>query len=443
MGEIKKIERTRIGLRDVRGLGPDQTIWDSEVRGFGARRRHGQAVAYFLFYRTKEGRQRWFTIGKHGSPWTPDMARDEARKLLVNVTEGSDPAADKATTRKAATVAELCDQYLAAVESGRLLTRGKAKKPSTLITDRSRVFAHIKPLLGSRKVAAVTSLDVDQFMHDVAAGKTKPHGGAHVKGGKGTATRTVGLLGAIFTYATKNKMRKDNPVHGVEKFADGERTRRLIVDDEQAVNEYALLGAAFRNAEIADIWPAAIAAARFLTLTGWRSGEAIKLRWNAVDLTRRTATLSEATETDTKTRKSIRPLSHAACDVLRGLARLSTCDRTALVFPGTRGDGPMTGFRRIWDRIAKLGRVPIDITPHVLRHSFASLAGDLGYSELTIAAMVGHKRGTTTSRYVHAADAVLLAAADTIANKTLELMGEKLPGATIVQLRGREASSNG
>jgi len=450
MGENKKVERTRIGLRDVRGLGPDQTIWDSEVRGFGARRRQGQAVAYFLFYRTTEGRQRWFTIGKHGSPWTPDMARDEARKLLVNVTEGSDPAADKATTRKAATVAELCDQYLAAAESGRLLRRGKAKKPSTLSTDRSRISAHIKPLLGPRKVAAITSQDVDQFLHDVAAGKTaaraktaRPHGVSHVKGGKGTATRTAGLLGAIFTYAVKNNMRKDNPVHGVEKFAAGERTRRLIVDDEQAVNEYAALGTALRNAEAADIWPAAIAAVRFLTLTGWRSGEAIKLRWSAVDLTRRTATLSEATETDTKTRKSIRPLSHAACDVLRGLARSSTGDRNALVFQATRGDGPMTGFRKIWNRIMKLGRLPTDVTPHVLRHSFSSLAGDLGYSELTIAAMVGHKRGTTTSRYVHAADAVLLKATDEVANKTAELMGEKPPGASIIPLRGREASSNG
>ena len=61
-------------------------------------------------------------------------------------------------------------------------------------------------------------------------------------------------------------------------------------------------------------------------------------------------------------------------------------------------------------RIIKLGGLPADITPHTLRHSFASLAGDLGYSESTIAALVGHKRHTTTSRYVHTADTVLLAA---------------------------------
>ena len=63
----------------------------------------------------------------------------------------------------------------------------------------------------------------------------------------------------------------------------------------------------------------------------------------------------------------------------------------------------------------------------MLRHSFASLAADLGYSEPTIAAPIGHKGQTITSRYVHAADAVLLAAADTVADKTLELMGDTKP----------------
>jgi integrase len=70
------------------------------------------------------------------------------------------------------------------------------------------------------------------------------------------------------------------------------------------------------------------------------------------------------------------------------------------------------------------GELAADVTPHVLRHSFASLAADLGYSEPTIAALVGHKGRSITSRYVHSADAVLLAAADTVACRTAELMGD-------------------
>ena len=61
------------------------------------------------------------------------------------------------TKRKAATVAELCDLYLADAEAGRLLTRRKAaKKASTIATDKGRIERHIKPLLGTMRVVAVT-----------------------------------------------------------------------------------------------------------------------------------------------------------------------------------------------------------------------------------------------------------------------------------------------
>jgi integrase len=424
--------RKRIGLREVRALQPGRKIWDTAVPGFHARRQRSGVVSYVVFYRTVEGRRRWHTIGLHGAPWTPDLARQEALRLLGEVVRGHDPAAIKQAKRKAATVAELCDLYLVNAEAGRLLTRRKQpKKASTLVTDRGRIERHIKPLLGRHKVAAVTREDVDRFMHDVAEGKTagktksgKKRGLANVRGGRGAASRTVGLLGAIFAYAMRHRMRPDNPVHGVIRFADGKRNRRL------SDAEYQALGTALRAAEAASIWPAAIAAARFLVLTGWRSGEALALRWDQVDLGRRTATLA-----DTKTGRSMRPLSDAACDVLRGLT-LSTRDN--LVFPASRSDGRMTGFRKFWDRIASLGGLPPDVTPHVLRHSFASLAADLGYSEPTIAALIGHKGSSVTSRYVHAADAVLLAAADAVADRTRALMGDTQREAQVIPLR-REA----
>jgi integrase len=95
----------------------------------------------------------------------------------------------------------------------------------------------------------------------------------------------------------------------------------------------------------------------------------------------------------------------------------------------------MSGFRKMWNRITKLGALPIDVTPHVLRHSFASLAGDLGYSEPTIAALIGHKGHTITSRYMHAADAVLLAAADAVADRALALMYHPPTTAHVTPLR--------
>jgi hypothetical protein len=54
------------------------------------------------------------------------------------------------------------------------------------------------------------------------------------------------------------------------------------------------------------------------------------------------------------------------------------------------------------------------VTPHVLRHSFASIANDLDFTEVTIAALVGYAKGSVTSEYIHTLDTALIMAADTI-----------------------------
>ena len=418
-----------ITLKTVAAIPKNSTVWDEgkgPSAGFGARRQKGDAVAYVVKYRTVDGRQRWATIGRHGAPWTPDLARAEARRTLGEVAKGGDPAAAKREARKAATVAELCDAYLESCIAARVLTRRQtAKKASTLVGDKGRIERHIKPLLGALKVAVVTRSDIEWFRDSVTEGattatiKTGKHGLARVTGGRGTATRAMGLLGAIFSFAVRRGVRPDNPVRGVDRHAYEQRQRRMTED------EYASFGDALRSMP-KTTRPVAAAAAKFLALTGWRRGEMLALRWSEVDLATRTAGLA-----DTKTGYSPRPLSHAACNLLRGLPRLGE-----LVFPASTGSNKrMNGFHKAWLRIAARADLPSDATPHVLRHSFASIAADLGYSEPTIAALVGHKGRTMTSRYVHSADAVLLAAADAVATRTLELMGESQETGQIVSLR--------
>lgn len=45
-------------------------VWDDEVKGFALRVTPAGAKAYVLNYRTHAGRERRYTIGKHGSLWT-------------------------------------------------------------------------------------------------------------------------------------------------------------------------------------------------------------------------------------------------------------------------------------------------------------------------------------------------------------------------------------
>ena len=77
----------------VERLGQGQLLWDQVVNGFGARRQR-RDVFYLLRYRLN-GRQRFITIGRHGSPWTPDAARNEARRLLGMVASRTDPANER------------------------------------------------------------------------------------------------------------------------------------------------------------------------------------------------------------------------------------------------------------------------------------------------------------------------------------------------------------
>src|SRR3954454_7277125 len=124
----RKPTRCRIGLREIRALGPGGVLWDGSVVGFFARRQRTTAITYGLKYRTQEGQQRWATIGRHGSPWTPETARAEAKRLLGEVARRGDPSRVRQEQRLARTVAELCADYLADAEAGKLQTRqGQSK----------------------------------------------------------------------------------------------------------------------------------------------------------------------------------------------------------------------------------------------------------------------------------------------------------------------------
>lgn len=431
--------KQRITERALTALKPGAAVWDAEVRGLGARRRgEGGDVVFVFKYRspaerdaTGRGRQRFVTLGRWGRG---DLGIDDARKAATAHRDalrlGRDPASERDGRKRILTMAELCDAYVAALPTLLIRRDRRPKKESTVLNDRSRIEAHIKPVLGALLVDAVTRKHVAAFMHKIAQGATAkrekrgPRAVSHVRGGQGVASRTVGLLGAIFSYAVAEGLCPENPVRGVTRYADRKRERRLLDD------EYRALATGLAAAEGAGVNPSGIAAARLLLLTGWRRGEATRLRWDELDLPRRTARLG-----DTKTGASTRPLARAAVELIAAQPRTSNPH----VFPARVQGKALQGLPRIWERIRSLGGLPDDVTPHVLRHSFASLAADLGYGDAAIAGLIGHKRGGITARYTHAADAVLLKVAEEVAHATLAKMkgrdAEAAASADVVPLR--------
>jgi integrase len=362
----------KISTRNVEAIASQTILWDSCVRGFHARRQYGDAITFAVFYRNQEGLQRWHKIGRYGV-WTVAQARQEAQRILRARDLGEDPTAARQALRDAITMAQLCDDYLA--------NGVNLKKASTLKSDISRIEKHIRPVLGQRKVTGITQEDVENFMRSMTPG---------------SAGRVTNLLGAIFSYAVKRKLRTDNPAHGVEKPAEVKRTRRL------SDAEYGQLWSALQNKNVAS------EVILFLAITGWRSSEAKNLKFAEVDLERRTAILG-----DTKTGTSIRPLSSLAVEIIK---RQRVRDNQQFVFEHKHAQ-PINNLTSWWIRL----RLDKTITPHTLRHSFASLAGDMSLADSTIAGLLGHARSSITSRYIHL-DKALIAASDLVAGETLRLM---------------------
>ena len=394
---------------------PDRFLWDTEVKGFGLRVKPSGVKSYVLKYRIGS-RTRRLTIGQHGPLWTTEEARRRALELLRRVREGRDPAAEKAEALlQDLTVAALADCYLA---------EGPVEKPnkkaSSWLTDRSNIERHVKPLLARKIVKALTQADVAKFQADVAAGKSKAdfrtgrRGRAIVKGGRGTAARSLAVLGAMLQFAVGRKLIPMNPAKGV-RLLKGQKKERFL-SEAQVANLAEALSAMEAERRLS---ATAAAAVRLLMLTGCRKSEVLSLRWEWIDFERGCLRLP-----DSKTGAKVVPLAAAALELLSDLPRSSD-----YVLPATRGDGHYTGLQKDWERLrVRAGLSGLRV--HDLRHTFASFAVADGNTLFMVGRVLGHKQARTTEIYAHLADDPLRVVADRTAARIAAAMkgAEERPG---------------
>jgi len=389
----------KLTKRVVDAIQPDDreiVLKDSELPGFGIRVKPSGRKLYFVHYRNAQGRQRKLAIGLHGV-LTPDDARRKARAILVDISNGEDPAEIKRERRRGATIAELAERYLREHAEPK-------KKPSSLASDQRLLAQRILPALGPRRVEDVNRADVMRLHHQLRSTPVQ-------------ANRMVAVLSKMMNLAELWGLRPDgtNPCRHVERYRERRRERFLSeielarLGDTLAAMEREYLEApqdeaqrrarqghrGYRPTETlppAPVSPVIAAAVRLLVFTGARRGEVVGLRWKDVDVERRCLRFE-----DSKTGARVLPLNTPAFDVLSKLQFTSEW-----VFPIDDGTRPVS-LSKPWERIRTRASLP-GLRLHDLRHSFASVAAAGGMSLLLIGRMLGHTVPATTARYAHLAD---------------------------------------
>ena len=178
----------------------DTIVWDSDVTGFGLKVTPKGKRSYFLYYRTKDGQARRPTIGIHGSI-KPEAAREIAKGWLGQVAAGHDPSAQRAESRSAPNVQELCQRYLTHYAEPR-------KKPTSILNDRRMIEKRITPALGARRVKSVCRAEIEALHSRM---RRTPY----------EANRVLALLSKMFRLAERWNLRPDgsNPARNVEMSA--------------------------------------------------------------------------------------------------------------------------------------------------------------------------------------------------------------------------------
>ena len=403
-------------------------LWDTDLKGYFLRVYPSERRVYAVKYRLGP-LQRIFTIGVHGSPWTPDAAREAAEKALRRVAEGEDPATEKKEAREALTVAALIDRYL---------EDGPATKPdkraSTWENDGSNLKRHILPLLGRKVANLVTKAEAAMAVRDIATGKTavdekseKLRGRAIVTGGEGVARRTLTTSAAMFAWGMEHGLVKANPFAAIHLPMAPARSRFL--SREEAGRLIDALNALQTDNTVK---PAFCDAIRLLLLTGARKTEVLGLRWSEVEIERKVLILPpERTKAGGKNGERRIVLSPPALEILAKRRPIDARPED-YVFPAIRGDGHIIGVRRAFAKAcakAKLAGVRI----HDLRHSFASFAVADGASLFLVGKLLGHASTRTAERYAHLSGDPLQDAAAAVGKKLMPT--EERPPGEVVELR--------
>ncbi len=220
-----------------------------------------------------------------------------------------------------------------------------------------------------------------------------------------TINRRLAAIRAYVDWARQAELIDTNPANGVKGVAEQKAAPKWLDKKER----HGLLREVARDLNAAQTEPARWQAIRdqaiviMLLNTGLRISELCALDMNDVEIGERKGVVHVRAGKGEKARGV--PLNKTARDSLRAWLKVRRRaddehkdDVVKSVFVGQRGD-PLQP-RAVQRLLADLGhRARVEVTPHVLRHSFAKSLIDAGVSIDQVATLLGHSNLNTTRLY--------------------------------------------
>jgi integrase len=362
----------RITKRSVDVLTPgasDIFLWDGALRGFGLRLTPKGARSYVLQYRMggREAPTRRYTIGTHGSPWTPETARREAERLLIMVRQGTDPV-DAKNERRRQAVDLAFDSYVESFARLYLQKRWKDWRLGEGVLRREAI-----PFLRSKPLPRINRSDLAPIWDRL---DDRP----------AVARLTHATLRKLFRWAVSRGDLERSPLEGLPAPAAPVARDRVLSDEELTLLWSATdkIGAPFGPLF------------KLLILTGQRREEVAGMDW--MELDRRAASwLIPGFRTKNRTAQLV-PLDDTAIDVLNGLAGSGDWERSGFIFSST-GRTPVSGFSKAKRRLDQLmmEKLGVRFTPwraHDLRRTLATGLQRLGVRFEVTEAVLNHVSGS-------------------------------------------------
>ncbi len=371
----------KIAKRAVDGMQPeakDAFLWDGDVKGFGLKVTPTGSKVYILQYR-QAGRVRRYTIGKHGSPWTPELARQEAARLLRMIAEGKDPQAAKAEARRP----REDDRFSSVADL--FITRYAMKHNKAWQEPKRNLLQCVCPVWGDRIITDITRRDVIRLLDDIVD-----------SGRPVLANRVFSTIRKMFNWCIERDIVTSSPCDKVKApTKEKERDRVLSVDELRAV------------------WLAADSLpypygpwVKLLILTAQRRDEVANMTWGEVNLDTGLWIIPSERAKNDKTHYV--HLSSLAVNLLRALPRIgevgfvfTATGRTGVsAFSDTKEDSDAHILTAMQKDAEERGADPKAVKPipgwrfHDLRRSAATFMAEDGIPPHVVDKLLNHVQGT-------------------------------------------------